>query len=155
VKLDTALRRASQAALLMALACGRGGDPIEETIDRMARAAEDRDAARLFQNVAAEFQGADGSSRADAEAMVRRYLAAYEIVDVSIKDLQVEQGEEAARARFRASLSGQPRKIGGLEGLIPSSTGYEFDVRLVRQNGRWKVAWASWEGGGPGRSVKP
>ena len=111
----------------------------------MAGAAEKRDAGEMFEGVSASFEAADGSSRADAEAMVRRYLAAYEIVDVSIKDLTIERGEGAARARFRAELSGQPRKVGGLEGLFPSAARYDFDLRLAPENGRWKVAWASWQ----------
>ena len=78
---------------------------------------------------------------------MRRYFAAYEILDVKMKDLTIERAPEAARARFRAELSGQPRKIGGLDGLLPSASTYNFDVRLVPDGKRWKVAWASWEGG--------
>jgi hypothetical protein len=66
------------------------------------------------------------------------------MLDVSLSDVQIERGENAARARFRAKLSGQPRRVGGLEGLVPSSSAYDFDVRLTQEGGRWKVAWASW-----------
>ena len=39
---------------------------------------------------------------------------------------------------------GTPRKIGGLEGLIPRSASYRFEVRLAPDGGRWKVYKASW-----------
>ena len=31
------------------------------------------------------------------------------------------------------------------ERLLPSSSRYDFDVRLVPEEGRWKVAWAAWQ----------
>jgi hypothetical protein len=131
-------------SVAVASACGPKADPVRATLDGMTRAAHDRDAERLMSFVATDFQAADGSGRQDADALVRRYFAAYEMLDVSLSDVQIERGESAARARFRAKLSGQPRRVGGLEGLVPSSSAYEFDVRLTQEDGRWKVAWASW-----------
>jgi hypothetical protein len=131
-------------AFAVASACAPKGDPVRATLDGMTRAAHDRDAERLMEFVAPNFQAENGSGRQDADALVRRYFAAYEMLDVSLSDVQIERGENAARARFRAKLSGQPRRVGGLEGLVPSSSSYDFDVRLAQEGGRWKVAWASW-----------
>ena len=137
--------RAVVCAVVAALACAKKGDPVKDTLDRMVKAANARDVGALFENVAADFQAADGSGRADAEALVRRIFAAYEILNVSIHDVQVEKGENAARVRFSADLSGQPVKIGGLDGLVPSSARYDFDLRLTSDGKSWKVAWASWQ----------
>ena len=133
------------AALCLALSCAKKGDPVQQTLDRMVRAANERDAAALFENVAPEFQAADGSGRGDAEALVHRIFAAYEILNVSIHDVQSEKGENAARVRFRADMSGQPLKVGGLQGLLPSSAKYDFDLRLTSDGKKWKIAWASWQ----------
>ena len=70
---------------------------------------------------------------------------------MKIRDVAIERAEGAARVRLRADLSGKPRKIGGLEGLVPSSSAYDFELRLVPEGGAWKVAWAQWnpaQGGG-------
>ena len=129
-------------------ACGPSGDPVRGSLDAMVKAANARDAGALFDHVAANFEAADGSSLADAKSNVGRYFAAYEILDVSISDVRIERGEGAARVRLRAQMSGQPRKIGGLEGIIPSTAAYDFDLRLVADGGKWKVAWAQWNPAG-------
>jgi len=129
----------------LALACAKKGDPVQNTLDRMVKAAHARDSATLFENVAPDFQGADGSSRADAEALVRRMFGAYEILDVTLHDVQVERGQNAARVRLTADLSGQPLKVGGLDGLVPRAARYDFDLRLTSDGKSWKVAWASWQ----------
>jgi hypothetical protein len=132
------------AILLAAAACSRGGDPVRESLDAMVKAANARDAKELFSHVSPGFQAADGSGLADARSVVERYFAAYEILNVTIRDVQVERGEGAVRVRFRAEMSGQPRRIGGLEGLVPSSAAYDFDLRLTSEGGAWKVVWAQW-----------
>jgi hypothetical protein len=132
------------ACLALMPACAPKEDPIRESLDAMVKAANARDTARLFDGVAGSFQAGDGSGLADAKAMVDRYFAAYEILTVTIRDVQIERGEGAARVRLRAELSGQPRKIGGLSGLVPIASTYDFDLRLTLEDGQWKVAWAQW-----------
>jgi hypothetical protein len=146
--MDTIARRllAASTALtvLSVAACGGGRDPIQATLDAIVKAADARDARALFQRVAPGFQAADGSGFAEAQSTVERYFAAYEVLDVSIRDVRIERAEGAARVRLRATLSGQPRRIGGLDGLVPSSAAYDFDLRLVPEGGAWKVSWAQW-----------
>ena len=133
------------AAVVLALtACGGGGDPVQATLDAIVKAADARDAKALFQRVAPGFQAADGSGFAEAKSTVERYFAAYETLDVSIHDVRIERAEGAARVRLRATLSGHPRRIGGLDGLVPSSAAYDFDLRLVPEGGTWKVSGAQW-----------
>jgi len=135
-------------ALLAASAagCGEKSDPARQTLDRLVAAAKERDAGDFLASLAPDFQAADGSGRADAEAMIRRYFAAYERLDVRISDVSIERAAGAARVRFRADLSGKARSIGGLDGILPSTSAYKFDLRLTPgEGGRWLVSWASWE----------
>lgn len=127
------------------LACGEKGDPVRQTLDQVVAAAQERDAEAVAQHLAPDFQAADGSGRADAQATLRRYLAAYEQLSVRLSDVTIERGPSAARVTFRADVSGTPRKIGGLEGFLPRSSAYRFELRLVPEGERWKIAWASWE----------
>ena len=132
--------------------CSGGGDPVLRTLDAIVKAADARDAKALMEKVAPGFQAADGSGFADAKLTVERYFSAYETLDVQVHDVKMERAEGAARVRFRATLSGRPRRIGGLEGLVPSSAAYDFDLRLVPEGGAWKVSWAQWNpvsGGSP------
>ena len=132
------------ATSLAAAACGKPADPVRAALDRMADAAHARDAAAVMAQVSADFQAADGSSRADDEALLRRYFAAYEILDVRLEDVRIERSENTARVRLRAVMSGRPRQVGGLSGLLPSSATYDFDLRMSHDGGSWKVAWGSW-----------
>jgi len=147
-----ALAASAMAAALTMAGCGSGRDPVQAALDAIVKAADARDAKALFQRVAPGFQAADGSGLAEAQSTVERYFAAYESLDVSIGDVRIERAEGAARVRLRATLSGQPRRIGGLEGLVPSSAAYDFDLRLVPQGGTWKVSWAQWNPAGGGHS---
>jgi hypothetical protein len=136
--------RAAALLLLVSLSCAKKSDPIRETIDAVVKAANARDAAALLERVAPDFEAADGASRLDVETRLQRYFSAYEILQVSVSDVQIERGENAARVRLRAEMSGQPRKVGGLEGLVPSAAKYDFELRLVRQGDAWKLGWAAW-----------
>ena len=122
----------------------RDADPVRAAVDDLARAARARDAGAVADLLAPDFAGADGSPRAEVAGMLRRYFAAYEKLDVDVQGLEIERSEGAALARFQANLSGKPAKIGGLEGLIPSSSSWKIEARLVPVEGKWRVAWASW-----------
>jgi hypothetical protein len=147
--MDSIRRRRPRAWLVFGVvllsACREKGDPVRQTLDRVADAARNRDAAAVSRELAADYRDASGNARADVEQFLRGYFAAYEIVDVSLDDVSIERAEGAARARFRADLSGQPRQRAGVAGLLPSSESYRFDVRLVPEGSRWKIAWAAWE----------
>ena len=135
-------------ALLVAtvVGCGEKSDPVRQALDRLVAVAKERDAAKFVESLALDFRADDGTGRADAEATLRRYFAAYESLDVRMSDVSIERAADAARVRFRADLSGKPRSIGGLEGLLPATSAYRFDLRLSPgEGGRWLVTWASWE----------
>ena len=127
------------------LSCAKKSDPIQETIDAVVKAANARDAEALVSHVALDFEAADHSSRADVEARLRGYFAAYEILNVQVSNVQIERGDNAARVRLRAEMTGQPRQVGGIGGLLPSAAKYDFDLRLVLDGKDWKLAWAGWE----------
>jgi hypothetical protein len=132
------------ASLSAAWGCGPAKDPVRAAFDRMVAAAHARDASGVMANLTADFQAADGSSRAEDEALLQRYFAAYESLDVALEDVRVERSETTARVRLRAVMTGRPRAAGGLSGLLPSSAKYDFDFRMSRDDAGWKVAWASW-----------
>lgn len=125
--------------------CAKKGDPVEAALDRIVKAARARDASAVAENLTADFRDAEGEDTAAVTTTLRHSFAAYEIIDVKIRDLEIERAPESARARFVAELSGQPRKIGGLDRFFPSAAAYRFDLRLAPDGSRWKVAWASWE----------
>lgn len=152
MKRSTRLHRggaATSAAVLLLLACAgacrpRGGDPVRATVDDLVAAARDRDAGAVEDLLAPDFQAADGSPRAEVGGMLRRYFAAYEKLDVDVRNLEIERSEGAALVRFQADLSGKGAKVAGIEGLIPSTSSWKIEARLVPVDGKWRVAWANW-----------
>ncbi len=113
-------------------------------IEGAVLAAESRDADAVLSRVAEGFRDAEGSGKADAAALVRRTLAAYDSLSLSLSDVAIERGPAAAQARFKVRMSGRPRAVGGLEGLLPRSSLWSFDVRLEAGADGWKIASASW-----------
>jgi len=132
----------------VAAGCAKDGDPIRGTLDRMAKAAHDRNVSAVMDHVASDFQAADGRSRAEIESLLRQYFAAYAALEVELRNVQVERAENSARVRLRAVLSGQPARVGGLAGFLPTSAQYDFDFRMSRDGTAWRVAWASWQQAG-------
>ena len=132
------------AAYLFACGCKPSGDPVRGTLDRIAAAARARDASAVMANLTADFQAGDGSSRADDEALLRQYFAAYESLDVRLEDVRIERSDSTARVRLRAVMTGHPKDVAGLNGLLPSSAKYDFDFRMSKDGSGWKIAWGSW-----------
>lgn len=142
------------ALLIVPLAsCKKEVDPIRATIDALAEAASERDADAAGALLATTYADAEHADRAAALMTIRRYFAAYERISASFSQLTIDRKSDLARATFTASFDGAPRKIGSLEGILPRSAKVKFEMNLVPEEGRWKVAWAGWtlvsEGTGP------
>jgi hypothetical protein len=141
----TPARAAALAAALVLAACERGsGDPVKDRLTALVASAEKRDAVAVMAGVSETFRDSEGGGKADAAALVRRYLAAYESLSLSITDVAIERGAAAAQAKFKIRMSGRPRAVGGLDGLLPRSSRWSFDVRLEAEKGRWRIVSAAW-----------
>ena len=135
-------------ALLLALAmgCSRApADPIEALLAELEAAAEARDAERFGERLAPAFQGGSGLGRPEALAQLKRYFAAYESVGIEVYGVESDRDGRAARVRCVVEFSGEARKAFGLEGLLPPSAVYRFDLDVAQEGGSWKVRAATWE----------
>lgn len=132
------------SALFLAASCRTPRDPVTECLQGAVAAAEKRDADGVMSRVAEGFRDADGGSKADAAALVRRTLGAYESLSLSLSDVAIERGPAAAQARFKVRMSGKPWAAGGLDAILPRSSRWSFDVRLEAAVSGWKIASASW-----------
>jgi hypothetical protein len=142
------------ALLLVPLArCKEEPDPVRATIDTLAEAASDRDADAAGELLAISYADAEHADRAAALLTIRRYFAAYERISTSFSDVQIDRKPELARVTLTATFDGAPRKLGALDAMLPRSAKVRFEMNLVPEEGRWKIAWAGWtlvsEGTGP------
>jgi hypothetical protein len=143
------LRRTGALALcavVVSAACGGTRDPVLDLVDGLRQAAEDRDAQAIADRLADDFKGSAGADKAEATATLRRYFAGYESVHLAVYDVVVRgRTENEAEVSFRAEFSGSARRIGGLDGFLPPSAAYRFDLRLVRRGTEWRVVSAEWK----------
>ena len=137
-----------RARILLVLALASGGcaakDPVLAVLAGLEEAAEDRDADALREWLADDFRSAEGADRAEAHALARRSLAGYESVRLEVYDVKVTQTDAEAQVRARVDFTGSARRLPGLDGLLPPSASYVFDLRLARRGEAWKVTSAEW-----------
>jgi hypothetical protein len=131
--------------IIFTCACRGPRDPIMKLLERMERAAEKRDASALIAHLSPDFRGPQASTRADAEALLKRYLAAYETVRLEIYEVVVQRADSTAALRFRVDFVGQALQFGGLSSFLPPSAMYRFKMDLARAGDEWKVTGAEWE----------
>jgi hypothetical protein len=131
-------------ALALAACSRTPADPVRALVDELAAAAEARDADRFGERLSKDFEGS-AMSRADSLATLRRYLAAYESVGIDIYSFESETDGGTARVRCEVDFRGDARKIGGLEGLLPPSAVYRFELEAADEGDAWRVKRARWE----------
>jgi hypothetical protein len=133
------------AALLLLASCSREPrNPVREVLKRVVASAEARDAGTVVGYLSASFRDAEGGSKADAADLLRRTLAAYESISLSLSDVVIAKGPEAANATFKVGMSGKPRAVAGLEGFLPRTSAWRFELRLELENGSWRITSAAW-----------
>ena len=142
------MRSLAAACLLVTAlvpACSRPpADPVAELLAELEAAAEARDAGRFVERLAPAFRGAHGLGRPEALAELKRYFAAYESVAIDIYGVEAEREGGSARVQCVVEFSGRARQAFGLEGLLPPSAAYRFDMDVAGEDGTWRVQGATW-----------
>ena len=140
------MRALLAVALALAAGCSRApADPVEALLAELQAAAEARDAERFGERLAPAFQGGQRLGRPEALAQLKRYFAAYESVAIEVYGVESDRDGQAARVRCVVEFSGEARKAFGLEGLLPPSAVYRFDLDVAEEGGIWRVRGATWE----------
>jgi hypothetical protein len=140
--------RPTPAVVVIALtlgACRSQPDPVLALVEALRAGAEDRDAQAIADRLADDFKGNGSVDKAEATATLHRYFAAYESIHLVVYDVTVTRRTDTeADLGFRAEFNGAARRIGGLDGFLPPSAAFRFDLRLTRRGPDWKVAAAEW-----------
>jgi hypothetical protein len=140
----------ARAALLFALAAvmacsGAPQDPVLALLTELETAAEARDAGRFAERLAPSFRGAHDLGRPEALAQLKRYLAAYESVAIDVYGVETRRDGSAAQVTCVVEFSGRARQAFGLEGLLPPSAVYRFELDVADEGAGFLVRSASWE----------
>ena len=64
---------------------------------------------------------------------------------IEVYGVESDRDGGVARVRCVVEFSGQARKTFGLEGLLPPSAVYRFDLDVAEEAGAWRVRGATWE----------
>jgi hypothetical protein len=141
-----ALRRCvALAAAVLAGACSEK-DPVRALLEELEEAAEARDADRFGERLSvAATAGPSALPKAEALALLRRYFAGYDSVALTVYGVEVERAGGTARVRCVVEFTGNVRKLGGLEGLLPPEAVYRFDLQAADEDGTWRVRSVQWE----------
>jgi hypothetical protein len=128
----------------VAAACGGSRDPVERLLVDLEAAAEDRDAGAVLEHLAPGFHGRGGLDRTGAGAELRRYFGLYREVEVEVSEVRVA-GPDRRRVSCRIDFSGRARSVPGLEGMLPGTSAYRFELDLVPDGSRRRIVAAAWE----------
>jgi hypothetical protein len=83
--------------------------------------------------------------RSAALAQLKRYLAAYESVAIDVYGVETRRDGSAAQVTCVVEFSGRARQAFGLEGLLPPSAVYRFELDVADEGAGFLVRSASWE----------
>ncbi len=137
-------------AVLLAAVLGMGltacveRDPVEQLLQRVEAAAEDRDADDLGKLLADAFTGSDGTDKTAVVTLARQYFLAWRALDIEIRDLEINRRGDSARARFRMVATGTPSSFGGMSDLVPRKEVLDMDIGARKTPDGWKLTSATW-----------
>lgn len=134
----------STLAITLTLAGCADKPPLERLLADLEVRVEARDTDGVVKLLAADFKGQDGIVRATVPGELRRYFFGYESLDVTFSDLTPD-GTPPHSLRLRVDLSGRPKDVAGLAGLLPAISAYRFELGLRSTGERLEITSARWE----------
>jgi hypothetical protein len=130
--------------VIVLAACGQPPtveQQIIATIEEMDARIEAGERRAFMQNVAEDFNGQDGSMNRDqVRALVVFQLNRYKQLQARLFPIRVEDnGDDTARAEFRALVTGGPNWI------PESGQVYAFETTWRNEGGDWLLTSANWD----------
>ena len=146
-----ASRRLVIALLLLAalFACARPATSPEEEIRSLVaevvRAAEERDIGALKDRISEGYADEQGRDKRAMGATIGFYLLRHQAVYVLTRVREVTFPEaDVAEAKVLAAMAGDAiASVDSLAGMRADL--YRFELRLAREDGDWRVRFASWQ----------
>lgn len=139
------IRTLLAAMVVAALAACGESDPIADRVNELAGAIEDRDSGDVAAAISANYRGTRNESKEQIANEVRRVLFGYQNINVTVSELQTTLSGEQGVADFVATVSGNPKKIGGLDQILPRLTKLKMRIEFREENGEWRATWAEWQ----------
>ncbi|MDY0065488.1 MAG: hypothetical protein RBS02_03850 [Steroidobacteraceae bacterium] len=133
------------AALLLA-GCADPDSPqteVRRMIERLELAAEARDVGDVMTHVSSQYRDARGHDRDEIARYIRGYFIAHQAIHLltRIERLEFPSSDEARLAVLVATVG---RQADAADAWELASDLQRFDLVLVRDDGSWKINWASW-----------
>jgi hypothetical protein len=127
-------------------ACGRESTPeaeIRAIVTAAEEAAESRDASALLALIAPDYQDERGYDAEELGRYVRGYLIAHQSIHLLTRIDEIEiLGPDLAHLKTTVGMLG--RESVATTSWDLAGEVYEFDLRLAREGGDWRVVRASW-----------
>jgi hypothetical protein len=125
--------------------CGPSGTPedqVRAVVDEAESAAEARDASALKALVADDYEDSRGRTAGDIRNFLHAWLVAHPSVNLLTRiDSIALEGRDLARVEVTVGLLGREAK--GESDWDLALDVERLDVRLAREDGRWKLVGAS------------
>ncbi len=119
-------------------------DRVKEVITSIQNAGQKKDIGKIMGHLSKKYGDQEGNDYNSIKGFLLAYFFRHQKIHVLIPGIEVTMEDSGARAVFHAVLSGGSPD-GSLQDLLPEALGmYAFDVLLRKENGDWKVQYASW-----------
>jgi hypothetical protein len=127
--------------------CGDADSPeaqVRKTIDAMEHAAEERSVSGVAEHISREFSDANSRDGKALSQYIRGFFIANQSIHLltRVSTIQFPTTDEA-RAQITVAMVGREADAANAWNLAGEI--YDFDVTFRREDGEWKVTYATWK----------
>lgn len=133
-------------SLLAATGCGGRTTPeaeVRSLIERVERAAQERDARGVLVEISPVYRDAYGHSREDVARLLRGYFLANQSISLLTRIEALDfPADDEARVTVLVAMLG--RGADAAHAWDMNADLHRFEATIVREGGKWQITWARW-----------